>query len=157
MFTIANVKLKKNFNKKSVPPKWKMKLNEKDLRNENRLQWHSRQISEITASPAPLVSIDGTTVSPFFSPFAFPFRSSLGQGFRPCATKLFRQLSFKKSQKISISFKIFETLPNCRWRRRLLFVQVSRRNLHFWIFCDFFSDIQINMETYGGNAVCFQT
>jgi hypothetical protein len=36
-------------------------------------------------------------------------------------------------------------------------VQVSRRNLHFWIFCDFFSDIQINMETYGGNAVCFQT
>ena len=51
----------------------------------------------------------------------------------------------------------FETLPNCRRLRHLPFVQVSTKNLNLWIFGDLFSDIQINMETYGGNAVCFQT
>jgi hypothetical protein len=92
---------------------------------------------------------------PLFPPFPlFTFRAATISLSHPLKFCFF---GFKKSPKISISLKKFETLPNCRWWCRLQFVQVSTTNLNLWIFGDFFSDIQLNMGTYGGNAVCFQT
>jgi len=92
---------------------------------------------------------------PLFLPFPlFNLRAATFSLIHPLKFWFF---GFKKSPKISISLKNFETLPNCRWWRHLRFVQVSTKNLNLWIFGDFLSDIHYNMGTYGGNVVCFQT
>jgi hypothetical protein len=58
----------------------------------------------------------------------------------------------KNSPKISVSFKKFEALSNCRWLWHLPFVQVSNNNLQIWIFGNFLSATPFSMETYGGSA-----
>ncbi len=56
----------------------------------------------------------GKTAGPLYSSLLSSLYSSPGIGFRPCTTKINRHFLFKKSAKISVSFKKFEIVPNCR-------------------------------------------
>jgi hypothetical protein len=68
-------------------------------------------MSEITASPAPLVSIDGTSVSPFFLLLLFLSVLPSGRDFVPARQNFFGNFHSKIRKKSAFRLKFLKLCP----------------------------------------------